>query len=160
MGGLTLYGSLMIGMVLIIGHRLFPDSVVMWFASPQANMMAWREVIVVGLIAMAMVRQYYHNLMLQLLWAVSAAGLLWASGLYFLNNPSYVFDAMLMLSAGTACAITALLPNSDPINIRAILPKYAVAHHARQRALGSLASWQYMSDSNAPSHRLMIHMNK
>jgi hypothetical protein len=160
MGGLTLYGSLMIGVILIIGQRLFPDSVVMWFASPEGSMLAWRELIVASLIVLAMVRQYYHNFLLQLLWAGPAFGLWWAGGVYFLNNPSYVFDAMLMLSAGAAFAITALLPNGDPINFRPIIslliPKRFAAPREKQYYAGQLASWQYMADVKNASHRLSV----
>lgn len=160
MGGLTLYGSLMIGLILILGQRLFPDNVVMWLASPEHTILAWRELIVVSLIVLAMVRQYYHNLFLQLVWAIPAVGLWWAGGNYFLNNPSYVFDAMLMVGAGTAFAITALLPNSEPLDIRSAInrltPKLVAYRRSRPQPADRLANWRYISDAKAVGHRLTV----
>lgn len=160
MGGFTLCGSLMIGIVLIAGQRLFPDNVVMWLASPDGSILAWRELIVAGLIVLALVRQYYHNLLLQVLWAMAAVSLWWAGNVFFLNNPSYVLDAMLMLSAGTAFAITALQPSGDPISIHPImnllLSRRPTALQGTSRYADQLAGWRYIADVKTVSHRLTV----
>lgn len=163
MGGLTLYGSLAMGVVLVVGHRWFPDNVVMWFASPDGYMVARRELLVAALAGVAIVRQYYHNLYLQLAWGFIAIMLLRAGGLYFLDNPVYVFDTMLMLGAGLAFAMTALMPGEDPVNPAAtfgrLLPKplarqYSKIWHAETEDV--FATWRHISDSRALSHRLVV----
>jgi|GEM_PF-7047161 len=166
MGGLTLYGSLAMGVALVIGQRWFPDNIVMWFASPDSYMAARRETLVAALIAVAVIRQYFHNLYLQLLWGVISIILLRAGGLYFLDNPVYVFDAMLMLGAGLAFAMTALMPGEDPVDLAAtfgrLVPKSVRSRYEalkRAETEDIFATWRYISDSRALSHRLVIESN-
>lgn len=163
MGGMVIFGACLIGGTLILGRQLFPDSVVMWFTSPDAGAVIWRDLVFAGLLLLAVAREYYHNLYLQITWAAAAVGLLWTGGLYFLNNPSYVFDVLLLLNAGVAFAISALVPCAEPVNARLrvikFLPRPLTARYASRRLQFSadrLASWRYISDSRELSHRLVL----
>lgn len=161
MGGTTIFGTLLIGSVLTLGHYFFPDSVIMWFASSDATIVLWRETVVAGVASLAVVREYYHNLYLQLLWWAAAAGLAWAGGLYFLNNPSHVFDTMLLLSASVAFAISALVPCADPVKLgrwlAVLIPGSLTPHHDRLHdTTDQLAGWRYIADARQLSHRLVL----
>jgi hypothetical protein len=163
MGGLTLYGSLIMGIVLVIGRRLFPDNIVMWFASSDASIAMWREVIVAMLVGLAIVRQYIHNIYVQLVWGVAAIVLLRSGTIYFLDNPSFMYDSLLMLGAGTAFAVTALSPGADYVDVighmRRYIPKpwlVSYDNFGLPQVDTTFATWRYISDSLASNHRLTV----
>jgi hypothetical protein len=158
--GFVLLGTLMIGASLLVGQWFYPDQVWMWFAATDGLVVAWREVIVVGLIALAVVREYYDNLSLRVVWSVAGAGLLWGGAEYFLDHPDLAFDAMLMVNAGICFAITAMQPAPEPIliprPIEALLPSAILAYYARLRAERQLEQMMYLSDIKDNSHRLIM----
>lgn len=161
MGGMIIFGACLIGATLVMGHYLFPDSVIMWFASADTQVVMWRDIVVIALVLLAVVREYFHNLYLQTMWGMAGIGLLWSGSLYFLNNPSHVFDAMLLLNAGVAFAISALVPCAEPVNIRPALQRLAsnrfILRYARPSLPAErLAGWRYISDGKELSHRLVL----
>jgi len=162
MRGCVLYGSIMIGLVLVTGQYLLPESVVAWFASDQSAVHAWRMAIVTGLLSLAIIHAHFHNLYLKFIWAVAAIGLGWCGGLYFLDNPSYVFDALLMLGASAAFGIHALLPAESSLTLSLFSLLGRAGHwlvepsFRSDETLQRPPSWRFISESEALGHRLVL----
>ncbi len=132
------------GATLIIGERFFPNFTIMWFASPDMFMALWREALILVLGFHMFIRQHFDSVYLRLAWGILAMGLVWAGVNYFIDNPSFLFDAMLMIGVGACFGIDALQPRifeleSDAQNaisaqtIRDRLQAYAQMYQQRFR---------------------------
>ena len=163
MRGCVLYGTIMIGLVLLASPHLLPESVVVWFADEQTAMQAWRLAIVSGLLALIVVYAHFHNAYLKLVWGVVAVGLGWSGGIYFLDNPAYVFDALLMLGASATFGIHALLPADYPLSMAWFEGLLRLGSWlfmpAEESAtlLSQPASWHYISEVETLGHRLILN---
>lgn len=113
--GFMLYGVFGIGVSLVIGHWLLPDSLVMWFASQDAGMAFGRWLILLGLAVMATVRLYYDNRLVRTVWLLPGVGLVGLSYLYFMNNPAFVFDALYMALAGFCFLVAAIQTTQESV---------------------------------------------
>jgi hypothetical protein len=95
----------------------------MWFASPDATVAQWRQVLVVLLIVHVIVRASYDNEYLHTLWGLIAIVLFWIGADYFVNHPAYVFDVVFILGAAISFAVDALqkIPVEVPSDTRRLV---------------------------------------
>jgi hypothetical protein len=161
MGGFILAGALAIGAVLLTGGHYDSDNMVMWFANPSPQMEAVRLAIVSGLVTLAVVREYFDNAYLRLVWTACAAGLLWTGITYFLYRTDYLIDSMFMLLAGIYFALGALQRAPEPIGvprpIQALLPSAISMYYSRiRRPGGQLSRLAQASDIRDVNHRLTL----
>jgi hypothetical protein len=160
-GGFTIFGSCMIGVVLIVGQSLFPNHVIMWFASDAAAMDIWRPIILASLLLLAVIHDYYDNVYWRIVWGVLAFVLLSVGADYFMKNPEYVFDAMYILAAGTCFMVASLQPAPDrlvvPKSVESLLPSAAIVYYSRVRkpTLQGSPAW-HDNDMRDLSHRLIL----
>lgn len=144
MGKFTLVGSLMIGAVLVTGQRFFPDFTVMWFASLSAGALLWREALLVGLLATALIKEYYDSELLRLVWGVLALGLILGGVEYFMYQPAFIFDALFMLSAGVYFGISSLQlipPEAPAYELPGVQEQVADRAVTKARAAAAAMAW-------------------
>jgi hypothetical protein len=165
-----------IGLSLIAGQHYFPDNIVMWFSSPSAYMMDWRQAVVALLALLMIAKATAEFKFVRVISAFMAVGLWWASGYFFMNDASYIFDYLFLLAAGTCFAIAALrvevietpqlqlqphlvnasTPLPKPSHIASHLEPSKAWHITRRKPI-RISQFQYLSDIKDDSHTLYIH---
>lgn len=141
-------GSLLMGITLILGGIFFPNFTIMWFASPDIHYAIWRQILVVGLGVHMLMRSYYDNEYLHVVWAVLAFGLLWGGVDLFINRPAYLFDTLLLWGVGISFAIDAL--QKIPVEI----PSDADSNQTLRNQL-NMAIQMHRSLYSSPNSRLL-----
>lgn len=105
---MLLVGVLGLGFGLIAGQRYVPDFIMMWFASPQAYVMQWREAIVVAVAVIISLYTYGSYWLARALAIPLAIICCWGGVEFFWAHSSYIFDSLFIMAAGVWAAATAL----------------------------------------------------
>ena len=96
----VLWGSIVMGLVLVVLQRIFPDFVTAWFAAPLAQADVWRSVLLGVLIVSAITRELMDNRWLRASWLSLAVAAGWGTVYYVSHYPVFMFDILYMAAAG------------------------------------------------------------
>jgi hypothetical protein len=181
-GLFPLISCLVMGATLVVGERLFPNFTIMWFASPEASMILWRQAFLTGIVVSAVLKELYDPGFVRVVRGLVAVILLWQGTGYFFEHPAFIFDSLFMLSTGVYFAIAALqkVPSEFPALTASVVTSKRVRHirkakkqlpslahviahiitQAKLLSTGHIASTVHilrLRDIRDDSHRLVLH---
>jgi hypothetical protein len=165
-GGLVLLSSIMIGLAISLSQWLLPGSVIAWFVSDSFIMETLRIIVLISLVALAVVREYYQNTYTRLADAAIGVLLLWTGTAYFMDNAQFIFDSLFMMAAGVSFAITAVQQSDEPEPLsslgnklfEALMPGALLAYysHLYQPSRTLSERMRYRDDISETPHRLVL----